>query len=264
MGDSRPSTNQRFIHSVARLARPSRTTLPLPSIIMPDPADPGANSLPSARPSPAPWQVHLPNALTMLRVALTAVFVAIIALRPRPFETDADGLDTSLLLACAVFVLAAVTDALDGHLARRWRVVSRFGRIMDPFADKVLVLGAFIMLAGPAFMTGEGAMVSGVAPWMVVVILARELLVTSIRAILEGEGIDCSAGWAGKAKMILQAVVVPLILLLLAWGIPERGSVRAWAIDAGVWATVAATVVSGAPYVTRAITAGRPGRKTPH
>lgn len=263
MGDSRPSTNHRFIHTGTRRVRFGRTTLPLPSIIMPDPAGPGASSPTHARPSPAPWQVHLPNTLTMLRVALTAVFVAIIAIRPRPFESPAEGLDASMLIACAVFVLAAVTDALDGHLARRWRVVSRFGRIMDPFADKVLVLGAFIMLAGPAFMTDGGAIVSGVAPWMVVVILARELLVTSIRAILEGEGIDCSAGWAGKAKMILQAVVVPLILLLLAWGIPERGSARSWAIDIGVWATVAATVVSGVPYVMRAITAGRPSRKTP-
>lgn len=213
--------------------------------------------------APAPWQVHLPNALTMLRVALTGVFVAVIALRPRPFQTPDEGLDRGLLFACALFILAAVTDALDGHLARKWKVVSRFGRIMDPFADKVLVLGAFIMLAGPAFTTASGDLVSGVAPWMVVVILARELLVTSIRAILEGEGIDCSAGWAGKAKMILQAIVVPLILLLLAWGFPAKGSGRMWAIDISVWATIAATVLSGLPYITRAITAGRQSKITP-
>lgn len=236
---------------------------PLPSTIMPDPAGPRPSTDPSERPGPARWQVHLPNALTMLRVALTAVFVAMLALRPRPFGAPDGGIDTAMLLSCAVFVLAAVTDALDGYLARRWRVVSRFGRIMDPFADKVLVLGAFIMLAGPAFMTHEGAIVSGVAPWMVVVILARELLVTSIRAILEGEGLDCSAGWAGKAKMILQAIVVPLILLLLAWGIPAKGSLRMWAIDLGVWATVAATVLSGVPYVTRAIGAGSARKISP-
>lgn len=211
---------------------------------------------PAAPTPPAPWKVHLPNALTMLRVVLTGAFVAVIALRPSPFRTPDSGLDLGLLGACALFVLAAVTDALDGYLARKWNVVSRFGRIMDPFADKVLVLGAFIMLAGPAFTTAQGDLVSGVAPWMVVVILARELLVTSIRAILEGEGIDCSAGWAGKAKMILQAVVVPLILLLLAWGYPAKGTPRMWAIDISVWATIAATVLSGLPYITRAITAG--------
>lgn len=208
--------------------------------------------------SPAPWQTHLPNALTMLRVVLTAAFVALVALRPAPFPVGSPALDAGLVIACALFVIAAVTDALDGFLARRWRVVSKFGRIMDPFADKVLVLGAFIMLAGPAFTTAGGTLVSGVEPWMVVVILARELLVTSIRAILEGEGIDFSAGWAGKAKMILQAIVVPFILLTLAWGAPESGSPRAWAIDASVWATVGATVLSGVPYVTRAIGAARP------
>lgn len=205
----------------------------------------------------APWQTHLPNALTMLRVVLTAAFVALVALRPAPFPVGSSELDAGLLLACALFVIAAVTDALDGYLARKWKVVSRFGRVMDPFADKVLVLGAFIMLAGPAFTTADGTLVSGVQPWMVVVILARELLVTSIRAAMEGEGIDFSAGWAGKAKMILQAIVVPMILVLLAWGAPSRGSPHAWAIEAAVWATVAATVLSGLPYITRAISATR-------
>ena len=205
----------------------------------------------------APWQTHLPNALTMLRVVLTGAFVLVLALRPRPFGTPLESLDAGLLVACGLFVVAAVTDALDGHLARKWKVVSKFGRIMDPFADKVLILGAFIMLAGPAFTTSTGHVVSGVAAWMVVVILARELLVTSIRAIMEGDGIDFSAGWAGKAKMILQAIVVPIILVLLAWGAPAHGSARAWMIDIAVWATVAATVVSGLPYITRAISATR-------
>ncbi|MBX3315623.1 MAG: CDP-diacylglycerol--glycerol-3-phosphate 3-phosphatidyltransferase [Phycisphaeraceae bacterium] len=226
---------------------------------MPEPAPTAAH--PSTRPAPAPWQVHLPNALTLLRVAMAALFVALIAFRSRPFPTgtsipDAPP-DAGLLLAGTLFVLAALTDALDGYLARKWRVVSKFGRIMDPFADKVLVLGAFVMLAGPAFTSASGDLVSGVAPWMVVVILARELLVTSIRAALEGDGIDFSAGWAGKAKMVLQSVVVPLILILLAWGAPARGSAIAWAIDIAVWATVVATILSGIPYITRAISATR-------
>ncbi|MBX3365743.1 MAG: CDP-diacylglycerol--glycerol-3-phosphate 3-phosphatidyltransferase [Phycisphaeraceae bacterium] len=226
---------------------------------MPEPAPNAAH--PATRPAPAPWQVHLPNALTLLRVAMTALFVGLIAFRSRPFPTGAsiagDTPDIGLLLAAALFVLAALTDALDGYLARKWRVVSKFGRVMDPFADKVLVLGAFIMLAGPAFTSASGDLVSGVAPWMVVVILARELLVTSIRAALEGDGIDFSAGWAGKAKMVLQSVVVPLILMLLAWGAPARGSAGAWTIDIAVWATVVATILSGIPYITRAISATR-------
>lgn len=217
-------------------------------------------ALPPTTPDPGIVRRQLPNALTLFRLILAAAFVFTLSrwrgtphlraeVHPHP--------DWTLIAAGLMFVIAAVTDALDGHLSRKWGVTSRFGRIMDPFADKVLVLGAFIMLAGPAFTTADGTLVSGVEPWMVVVILARELLVTSIRAILEGDGIDFSAGWAGKAKMILQAIVVPLILVLLVWGAPESGSARAWVIDASVWATVAATVLSGVPYVTRAIGARR-------
>jgi CDP-diacylglycerol--glycerol-3-phosphate 3-phosphatidyltransferase len=218
-------------------------------------------------PSPTRLQSNLPNALTLLRVALAALFVAVIALRTRPFPTG-DSMpggspDIGLLLAGALFVVAALTDALDGHLARTWNVISKFGRIMDPFADKVLVLGAFIMLAGPAFTTASGHLVSGIAPWMVVVMLARELLVTSIRAALEGDGIDFSAGWSGKIKMALQSLVVPLILILLAWGAPARGSARAWTIDIAAWATVGATVLSGVPYLTRAIAANSKPKITP-
>lgn len=226
---------------------------------MPEPALTAAR--PTDPPAPAPWQVHLPNALTLLRVAMAALFVGLIAFRSRPFPTDpsipGDPPDIGLLLSGALFVLAAFTDALDGYLARKWNVISKFGRVMDPFADKILVLGAFVMLAGPAFTSASGDLVSGVAPWMVVVILARELLVTSIRGALEGDGIDFSAGWAGKAKMVLQSVVVPLIIVLLAWGAPARGSARAWTIDIAVWATVVVTILSGIPYITRAISATR-------
>lgn len=223
---------------------------------------------PDAPPAHAPpppmiprWKAQLPNALTMLRVVLTGVFIALLAGWDATALTRGGVPNATLLWAAGIFVLAAVTDALDGNLARRWKVVSRFGRIMDPFADKVLVLGAFIMLAGPAFAVwsaDEGRrIVSGVAPWMVVVILARELLVTSIRAILEGDGIDFSAGWSGKAKMIVQAIAAPLILAVLAWGVPAPGSARGVVIAVCAWGTVVATVVSGVPYVTRAMGMGR-------
>src|SRR5262249_49235343 len=153
-------------------------------------------------------------------------------------------------------IVAAATDVLDGYLARRWNVTSLFGRVMDPFADKVLVMGAFIILAGPAFATHPDPgsphlrMVSGVTPWMVAVILARELLLTSIRGVFEAGNVSFPATWSGKAKMILQSGAVPIIMLLVwsAHGIELDHAWRRWTIDAVVWITMLVTVASGWPY----------------
>ena len=147
---------------------------------------------------------RIPNALTWSRVVMTVVFVAVLSVYRFPDQNA-----WALPVGLALFVAAALTDALDGWLARRWGVVSTFGRIVDPLADKVLVLGAFVMLTGIAW--------SGVAAWMAVVILGRELLVTTIRGVLEGKGIDFSAIASGKAKMIVQSIGVPMILCLLIW-----------------------------------------------
>jgi len=210
---------------------------------------------------------HIPNALTISRLVLGVVFFAVMA-RTQPSGVDGNGLgdrittafenDLGLLLAAAIFIIAAVTDAADGYLARKWQVVSRFGRVMDPFADKILVLGAFVMLAGTNFHAGlndagPSFPLTGVQPWMVVIILARELLVTSLRGMIEGDGKDFSATWSGKWKMILQSVAVPAILLTIAFWTPLPDSTARRFIDVLVWLTVAVTVVSGVPYVRRAI-----------
>ncbi|MFT3683676.1 MAG: CDP-alcohol phosphatidyltransferase family protein [Phycisphaerales bacterium] len=132
--------------------------------------------------------------------------------------------DWVLISAAAMFIIACITDVADGYLARKWKVESAFGRIMDPFADKILVVGAFVFLAGPDFwwefpagspsrLSGHGIQISGVYPWMAVVILGRELLVTSIRGVLEGQGIKFGADWWGKWKMILQSIAIPTALI---------------------------------------------------
>ncbi len=214
----------------------------------------------------------IPNALTLLRLGLAGATIAILSAWPGP-EAGAEpgagsGFDLSLLLAAALFVLAAATDALDGYLARKWSAVSIFGRIMDPFADKLLVLGTLIALAGGAFAApGAGGaagaqvtgQISGFAPWMVVLILARELLVTSIRGAYESRGIDFSASWAGKLKMMLQSGAIPVILLIIAAksGRPEGASLSTIQILA--WATTLVTIWSALPYITRAIAVGRSG-----
>ncbi|MDX2116236.1 MAG: CDP-alcohol phosphatidyltransferase family protein [Planctomycetota bacterium] len=213
-----------------------------------------------------PMLAALPNALTVSRLVLAALFFLSLELARRPIHDEA-----WLLSAAGLFVLGAVTDALDGYLARRWNVITVFGRVMDPVADKVLVIGAFIYLAGPAFLTTVEARSGQVRPvqatavdaWMVVVILARELIVTSLRSVLESRGIDFSASWTGKAKMIAQAVAVPTVLCLVALGSNLTGAspydlprppMPEWIngmLRAVVWTTVGVTAVSVVPYLTR-------------
>lgn len=187
-------------------------------------------------------KANLPNQLTVLRLVLSAAFFVVLSVSVERW---------ALVLGIVLFVVAAVTDALDGYLARRWKVESTFGRIVDPFADKVLVLGALIMLAG-ASLPG-----SGVAPWMVVVMLTRELLVTAIRGVVESAGHQFGANVWGKWKMILQSIVVPVILVILAIDLQPVG-VLAYTRDGLVWATLLATVFSGVPYVTGAIKVLKP------
>ncbi len=213
-------------------------------------------------------KVHIPNLLTLGRVVLAWVFVIMLSyVEPRTLSAQPSGADrlgevaqqgTGLLIAATVvFVIAAITDALDGHLARKWKVESKFGRIMDPMADKLLILGGFVMLATPAFqatiMPAETTIqISVVAGWMVVAMILRELLVTSIRGVYESEGVDFSAGTLGKAKMILQSITIPLILLIIAFGSPTPESTGRLIITMLVWATLITTVVSGLPYIGQA------------
>lgn len=214
-------------------------------------------------------KVHIPNLLTMGRVVLAWVFVILLSnVSPRIISAQPTGTDrlgeisqqgTGLLIAATVvFVIAAITDALDGHLARKWNVESKFGRIMDPMADKLLILGGFVMLATPSFnatitATDSTLQISGVAGWMVVAMILRELLVTSIRGVYEGEGVDFSAGTMGKAKMILQSVTIPLILLIVAFGSPGPDSTGRLVIVLLVWATLVTTILSGLPYIGKAL-----------
>lgn len=194
---------------------------------------------------------QVPNALTVLRLILAASFFALLGTYRYP-----DGSAWAANLAIALFVVAAATDALDGWLARRWRATSLFGRIMDPFCDKVLVLGAFVYLAGPRFAVPEwvdaGRFVTtatAVPAAAVVVILARELLVTSVRGVAEGMGIDFGAQAAGKLKMILQSAGIPIILLVTANFRPHE-QLWAFAVNATLsFGIVVVTVWSGWPYV---------------
>jgi len=190
----------------------------------------------------------VPNAITLLRLVVAAAFFVALAVGLHSEESIRFWGNLSVW----AFIFAAVTDVVDGWLARRWKVVSVFGRVMDPVVDKVLVLGAFIFLAAPPFSAHEpGRLVTAIAPWMVVVILARELLVTSVRGVLEAEGIAFGADRWGKIKMFVQSVTVPVALFVAVNELGKPGSMWTWWRDGLVWGTVVVTVLSTVPYVVR-------------
>jgi CDP-diacylglycerol--glycerol-3-phosphate 3-phosphatidyltransferase len=174
---------------------------------------------------------NVPNQLTVSRLVLSIVLFVLIALQ-------------MYLVSLIVFVVAASTDWLDGYYARKYGQVTALGRILDPFVDKIIICGTFIFLA--AVPSSE------IAPWMAVVIVGRELLVTALRSYLEGEGADFSAAMSGKLKMVLQCLAAGASLYALSQ--PERPQWLHYTLVVSVWSAVALTVYSGMAYVQRAIT----------
>lgn len=178
--------------------------------------------------------------------------------------------DWVLIYATILFAIAAITDIFDGRLARAWKVESKFGRVMDPFADKVLVLGAFILLAGPDFFslntvdpTGKRFHITGIEPWMVVIVLIRELLVTSLRGLIESSGGSFAASMAGKLKMIVQSIGLPLIIMIVALFPVWLDTPGRIAILVTTWIMLLVTIISGLPYVWRGIQALRESEPSP-
>lgn len=192
------------------------------------------NSPPENAVTQEQW-LNAPNIITISRLVLSVVLFALISL----WQGDSCGIAAAIL-----FVIAVLTDALDGYLARKYNLITQLGRILDPFADKIIVLGTFIFLL-------ERAPVSGVNAAMIVIVLSRELLVTGLRSFLEQHGKDFSAAWIGKAKMVLQSVALTLSLLSLSpvfqatWFTVTR--------DLFLWSAVAITLYSGWIYIQRAI-----------
>ncbi len=192
---------------------------------------------PAALTAPAPREnwVNAPNIITISRLVLSVVLFALISL----WQDANCGIAAAILFAIAVF-----TDALDGYLARKYNLITQLGRILDPFADKVIVLGTFIFLL-------ERAPASGVNAAMVVTVLGRELLVTGLRSFLEQHGKDFSANWIGKVKMVLQSVA--LIVSLLSISPLFQASGFLLTRDILLWSAVAITVYSGWIYIQRAM-----------
>jgi CDP-diacylglycerol--glycerol-3-phosphate 3-phosphatidyltransferase len=205
---------------------------------------------------------NLPNQLTVGRLALAGLFFALLA----TYELPTGG--SFLLNLCfALYIVAVITDVLDGYLARKWNATSAFGRITDPFVDKVLVCGAFALLTGSNFSFAHdpslvssfegslrpwltGNMASGVQAWMVVVVVAREFIVSGVRGYSESIGRRFRATVWGKLKMSTQSAAICAVLYQLA----NLPSAR-WAIVVKltlVWLSVIVTVLSGLAYVNTA------------
>lgn len=168
--------------------------------------------------------MNLPNKLTLLRIIAIPVFIVVLLMGHR-------------YTAAIIFIAAAFTDMLDGKIARKYDLVTNFGKLMDPLADKLLVMSALVCLV----QLGE------VAGWMVIVILAREFAITGLRQVAASEGIVIAAGSTGKFKTVLQMIAIPL-LILQNW----PGCLIDLPLDQiFLWAAVAMTIISGVEYIAR-------------
>lgn len=188
----------------------------------------------------------IPNILTMGRLVLTIVFLVMILLAP-PYYADGEVPFPGFLdVAFILFVIAGLTDIADGIAARRLNVTSKFGRIVDPLADKILVCGAFICFAiiGQPKLFNLSSGVLTAIHWSVAgVLIAREVFVTVLRHIAESRGVNFAATVSGKIKMFLQSFAIGTVIIKMA-----HVQTAAW----GYWFTtvvftlmLVVTVISG-------------------
>ena len=188
---------------------------------------------------------HWPNRITALRFVGSLVLFILLTVFGEDEPARISGL---LQLVFWLFLGIALTDVLDGYLARRGNLVTAFGRIADPFVDKVMVIGTMIYLAvldwsQPWFPA-----------WVVVVVVAREFLVTGIRGYVESRGLEFPADWFGKMKMLFQCIAIQIVIGRFAFALDWAESTqRFWDVvgHVFVWATAVATVGSGTSYVLK-------------
>lgn len=186
------------------------------------------------RPNPRAESIWTgPNLLSLSRLVWAAILFVCIS-------------TAAWLAGLIIFIVAAISDWLDGYWARKANLVSALGRNLDPLIDKVLTCGAFIFLIPVAE--------AGLAPWMVTVVVAREILITGLRGIVEAKGAKFGADRLGKIKMVLQCAALIAILAGLYLREVAPSAIPTWNwLQAGlIYAMLAATVLSGLEYLVRA------------
>lgn len=176
--------------------------------------------------------LNLPNTISLVRVFLAPLVLLFLSLRinaPVPYLTSlgADSPTWGDLLAGSVFILAALTDSLDGYIARKHKLVTTLGKFIDPLADKVLVIAAMVALVE----------LQRVPAWIVVVIITREFVVTGLRLVASAEGVVIAASKGGKLKTVFQIIAISLLILKLPGG------------TALMWVAMFLTVWSGMEYL---------------
>jgi len=176
--------------------------------------------------------MNLPNLLTLVRIFLVPLLVAALVQQTWHVQWNGKLLISNDFLALLFFLAAAVTDLLDGYLARRWKQVTTVGTLLDPVADKLLVSAALVSLVQIRLLPG----------WMAILIISREFAVSGLRSIAAAEGYTIKAGELGKSKMVLQVLGISLILLAVRWP-----PLRPYAL-ATMWAVVAFGLVSAFDY----------------
>jgi len=193
-----------------------------------------------------PMLRQIPNILTFGRLVLTVIFLAILLYSQ---GVSQENYTIILDVALALFIIAGLTDIIDGKVARKFNVTSKMGRMMDPLADKILVCGTFIVFAViglPRLFVPAGSQ-SGLLSWIhwliAGILLTRELYVTIIRHLAEARGINFAATFSGKTKMFLQSAAIVAVLIKAAhvpkaiWG--------DWVVSVIFALMIIATVVSG-------------------
>ncbi len=170
--------------------------------------------------------LNLPNALASLRILLAPLMFWII-LNPELFTDNGFHITWNYYVASLLFVLASATDFFDGYIARQWNQMTVLGAILDPLADKMLTLAAFLGL----MMIGEAS------AWAIYIIIVRELFITGIRTVAVSEGISVKASWAGKIKTVAQMIAIGFLLMHWPFGTEL------------LWIAVALTVYSGLEYL---------------
>lgn len=185
------------------------------------------------------WK-HVPNILTFGRLGLTIIFLLVILYSPyvadRSFFLD---------IAFVLFIIAALTDIIDGIVARRYDAATKFGRMIDPLVDKILVCGAFVCFAiiGIPRLFDWGPVTLGIVRWLVAgILIVREAYVTILRHVAEARGVNFAAVAAGKIKMLLQSFAIGTVLIKTAH---VSGAWGHWFTIITYVAMIAMTVVSG-------------------
>jgi len=170
--------------------------------------------------------LNLPNILASIRIVLAPLMFWVI-LNPQIFTDNGWDISWNYYFASLLFVLASATDFFDGYIAREWDQSTLLGAILDPLADKMLTLAAFL-----------GLMLEGSAnPWAIYIIIVRELFITGLRTVALSEGISVKASWAGKIKTVSQMFAIGFLLMHWSGG------------DLLLWIAVALTLYSGGEYL---------------